>query len=74
MFVDAAPNGAVHPAYIRAADVVFRKECLEKDVNEFLRLLGFNETASLPKLNVGKHIKRLIQISRCIDMLHESFL
>ncbi|MET1081388.1 MAG: hypothetical protein ABWY06_25590 [Pseudomonas sp.] len=56
LFVEAAPEGVVHPVYIRSADVIFRKECLERDVNEFLQLLGAQEVASLPQLNVARNL------------------
>ncbi len=56
LFVEAAPSGMVHPIFIGAADVIFRKECLEADVNEFLKFLGVEKIACLPNIHVSEKL------------------
>ncbi|MGL4316695.1 MAG: hypothetical protein ACRCTL_08780 [Pseudomonas sp.] len=55
-FLQQAPNGHLHPTYLNAADVVFRKEHLEQDVNLFLSKIGVQVSAKLPSINVAQNL------------------
>lgn len=55
-FLQQAPSGHLHPTYLNAADVVFRKEHLEEDVNLFLNKIGAQVSARLPSINVAQNL------------------
>ena len=55
-FLDSTPSGYLHPIFLSAAEVVFRKECLENDVNYFLKALNTEITAKLPQVNVSENL------------------
>lgn len=60
-FLDETPDGILHPSYLNAADVVLRRECLEDDLNAFLRHLQINKQARLPQLNVSENLSHTLQ-------------
>lgn len=47
------PDGFIHPIFLRAADVVLRKECLLDDFNSLLERLGHERVENIPKINVS---------------------
>lgn len=55
-FLGQTPDGYLHPIYLNAADVVFRKEHLEEDVNLFLSKTRAPQTVRLPSLNVAQDL------------------
>lgn len=59
-FLEETPDGPLHPNYLNAADVVLRKECLEDDLNRFLRHLQVNKQAHLPQLNVSENLSHTL--------------